>query len=129
LVQGHFETAAVRQDLRLDTFKISCNSCAPPTSKIVVGFAGCSGRLGGEFEVSEETVQRVKRFFKIIGGFTLLLVGVLLIFTPAPGWVVIALGLGLLGAEFVWARRLLDRLKAGGGRLRNAMLRQTTPKT
>jgi uncharacterized protein (TIGR02611 family) len=79
--------------------------------------------------VSEETVQRVKRFFKIIGGFTLLLVGVLLVFTPAPGWVVIALGLGLLGAEFVWARRLLDRLKAEGGRLRNAVLRQSAPKT
>jgi uncharacterized protein (TIGR02611 family) len=79
--------------------------------------------------VSEETIQRVKRFFKIVAGFTLLLVGVLLIFTPAPGWLVIALGLGFLGAEFVWARRLLDRLKAQGGRLRNAVLRHSTPKT
>ena len=79
--------------------------------------------------MSVETVQRVKRFFKILGGFTLLLIGVVMVFTPGPGWVVIALGLGLLGAEYVWARRLLNRLKAEGGRLRNAVLRQSTPKT
>jgi len=30
---------------------------------------------------------------------------------PGPGWVTIALGLGLLAGEYVWARRLLDRLK------------------
>jgi len=30
---------------------------------------------------------------------------------------VIFLGLGLLAAEFVWARRLMDRLKHEGGRL------------
>jgi len=30
---------------------------------------------------------------------------------------VIFLGLGLLAAEFVWARRLMDRLKREGGRL------------
>jgi hypothetical protein len=37
--------------------------------------------------------------------------------TPGPGIVVIFLGLGLLAAEFVWARRLMDRLKHEGGRL------------
>jgi len=30
---------------------------------------------------------------------------------------VIFLGLGLLAAEFVWARRLMERLKHEGGRL------------
>jgi Putative transmembrane protein (PGPGW) len=44
-----------------------------------------------------------------------------MIFTPGPGWIVILLGLGVLGAEFVWARQLLDRLKEQGLRLRDAL--------
>ena len=80
--------------------------------------------------VSEATVRRVKRFFKILSGFTLLAIGVVMIFTPGPGWVVIASGLAILAAEYVWARRLLNRLKAEGGRLRNAILphSQAAPK-
>jgi hypothetical protein len=42
--------------------------------------------------------------------------------TPGPGWLVIFLGLGLLGAEFVWARRLMERIKREGGRVKDAML-------
>ena len=37
--------------------------------------------------------------------------------TPGPGMLVIFLGLGLLAAEFVWARRLMDRIKHESGRL------------
>lgn len=51
-------------------------------------------------------------------GFTLLLFGVLLLVGPGPGWLVILLGLGLLAAEFVWARRLLDRMKEQAVRVR-----------
>src|SRR5690348_17777021 len=40
-------------------------------------------------------------------GFTFLLLGIVMIFTPGPGTPVILLGLGLLAAEFVWARRLV----------------------
>jgi len=40
-----------------------------------------------------------------------------LLVTPGPGWVVILAGLALLAAEFLWARRLLDRLKDGAGRV------------
>ena len=36
---------------------------------------------------------------------------------PGPGMLSIFLGLGLLAAEFVWARRLMDRIKHEGGRL------------
>ena len=52
----------------------------------------------------------------------MLLVGVVMLVTPGPGWLVILLGLGLLAAEFVWARRLMDRIKREGGRLRDAVL-------
>jgi uncharacterized protein (TIGR02611 family) len=68
------------------------------------------------------TVTQVRRVFLIVAGFTLLLLGIIMIFTPGPGTPVILLGLGLLAAEFVWARRLMERLKREGTRLKNAFL-------
>ncbi|OLB87777.1 MAG: hypothetical protein AUI12_06090 [Acidobacteria bacterium 13_2_20CM_2_57_6] len=70
------------------------------------------------------TVEQVRRVFLIIAGFTLLLVGGIMLVTPGPGLLVIFLGLGLLAAEFVWARRLMDRLKREGGRWKDAVLGQ-----
>ena len=69
-----------------------------------------------------DTVQQAKRLVKVIVGFTLLLLGIVMLVTPGPGWVAIGLGLALLAAEFVWARRLLNRLKAEGNRLRQVIL-------
>jgi uncharacterized protein (TIGR02611 family) len=57
------------------------------------------------------TLNQAKRILKIIFGFTRLALGIIMIVTPGPGWLVIALALGVLAAEFVWARRLLDRVK------------------
>jgi uncharacterized protein (TIGR02611 family) len=65
-----------------------------------------------------KTLQQAKRFLRILMGFTLLALGAILMASPAPGWLVVLLGLGLLAAEFVWARRLLDRMKQEGIRLR-----------
>ena len=62
-------------------------------------------------------MRNVKRVIKTVFGFTLLAIGVVLLVTPGPGWVVILAGLALLAAEFLWARRLLDRLKDGAGRV------------
>ncbi|MGB7849065.1 MAG: PGPGW domain-containing protein [Candidatus Acidiferrum sp.] len=69
------------------------------------------------------TIDQVRRFFKILAGFTLLLAGALMLFTPGPGWLVIFLGLTLLAAEFVWARRLMDRMKHEGNRLKDSVLK------
>jgi uncharacterized protein (TIGR02611 family) len=69
------------------------------------------------------TIDQVRRFFKILGGFTLLLVGVVMIFTPGPGWVVIFLGLTILAAEFVWAQKLMNRMKHEGNRLKDTVLK------
>jgi tellurite resistance protein TerC len=63
------------------------------------------------------TVEQVRRVFLIIAGFTLLLAGVVMLVTPGPGMLVIFLGLGLLAAEFVWARRLMDRIKHESARV------------
>jgi uncharacterized protein (TIGR02611 family) len=70
------------------------------------------------------TVEQVRRVFLIIAGFTSLLAGVVMLVTPGPGMLVIFLGLGLLAAEFVWARRLMERMKREGLRLKEAVLRQ-----
>jgi uncharacterized protein (TIGR02611 family) len=69
-----------------------------------------------------KTMQQTKRFLKILFGFTVLILGIVMILTPGPGWLTILLGLGILAAEFVWARRLLDRLKEQGVRLRDTVL-------
>ncbi len=71
------------------------------------------------------TVEQVRRLSRIVGGFTLLLIGIVMLVTPGPGWLVILLGLGLLAAEFVWARRLMDRIKHEGKRVRGVVWRST----
>ena len=73
------------------------------------------------------TIDQVWRFFKILAGFTLLLVGVVMVFTPAPGSLVIFLGLTLLAAEFVWARRLMERVKHQGNRLKDSVWKLGKP--
>ena len=69
------------------------------------------------------TVDQVRRFFKIMAGFTLLGVGAIMVFTPGPGWLVMFLGLTLLAAEFVWARRLMNHMKEQGTRIKDTVLR------
>jgi len=74
------------------------------------------------------TVEQVRRVFRIVAGFTLLLAGAVMLVTPGPGWLVIFLGLGLLAAEFVWARRLMERIKREGNRFKDVVLRQEMKK-
>lgn len=69
------------------------------------------------------TVEQARRIFYVLAGFTLLLVGIVMLVTPGPGLVVIFLGLSLLAAEFVWARRLMNRIKREGERVRYAVWR------
>jgi uncharacterized protein (TIGR02611 family) len=68
-----------------------------------------------------KTIQQAKRFFRILFGFTALGIGIIMIVTPGPGTLTILLALGVLAAEFVWARRLLDHLKEQGTRLRETV--------
>ena len=74
-----------------------------------------------------KTVEQVRRIFRIVSGFTLLAAGLVMLVTPGPGWVVILLGLGLLAAEFVWARRLMDRIKREGHRIKDTVLGKPEP--
>jgi tellurite resistance protein TerC len=67
------------------------------------------------------TIQQAKRYLRIVFGFTLLAIGVVMVVTPGPGTITILIALGVLAAEFVWARRLLDRLKRESARLRDSV--------
>ena len=73
------------------------------------------------------TIGQVRRFSKILGGFTLLGLGAVMLVTPGPGWLVIFLGLTLLAAEFVWARRLMNKMKEQGTRLKESVLPSRKP--
>ncbi len=52
-----------------------------------------------------------KAIVGVIGG-TLILIGIILIFLPGPATLVIFLGLAVLASEFIWAKLLLEKLKA-----------------
>jgi len=59
-----------------------------------------------------KSLQRAKRIIKIVSAFTLLIVGAAMLVLPGPGILVIAVALAVLATEFMWARRLLDRIKS-----------------
>jgi|SRR5687768_16645873 len=54
----------------------------------------------------------LKRIVVAILGFTVLLLGVVMIILPGPAFIIIPLGLAILATEFVWAQRLLTKAKA-----------------
>ena len=57
------------------------------------------------------TYKAARRLVVGIIGATVLLLGVLMIITPGPAFVVIPVGLAILGIEFAWARNWLRRLR------------------
>lgn len=53
---------------------------------------------------------RVEFFYRIavgVIGLVVLVLGILAIPYPGPGWVIVFIGLGILATEFDWAKRLL----------------------
>src|SRR5574340_749098 len=61
-----------------------------------------------------KTLRQAKRAIIAIIGFTVVMLGVVMLVTPGPGWPFIFLGLSILAVEYVWARNLLKRLKKAG---------------
>ena len=55
-----------------------------------------------------------KRIVIAVVGFTVLAIGVAMIVLPGPAFIVIPVGLGILGIEFAWARRWLAKVKEKG---------------
>ena len=59
-----------------------------------------------------KTLRQIKKIIVTIAGFTVLIIGVLLIVLPGPASLVIPFGLAILATEFVWARNLLNKIKS-----------------
>ena len=59
-----------------------------------------------------KTLQQAKRLIVIVAGSTVLLIGIAMIVLPGPAVIVIPVGLGVLATEFVWARKLLTKIKS-----------------
>ncbi len=53
--------------------------------------------------------NRIVRVVVALFGFLVVLAGLAMLVLPGPGLLVIAIGLGILALEFVWAERLLER--------------------
>jgi uncharacterized protein (TIGR02611 family) len=55
-------------------------------------------------------------------GATVLLVGIVMLITPGPGWAAVFVGFAILATEFVWARRALRRAKLAAQRAKEKAL-------
>lgn len=63
---------------------------------------------GGREETEAQARSHVLvRMARMAGGFVLLVVGIIAIPLPGPGWLLVAAGLALLARDVAWADRLL----------------------
>lgn len=74
-----------------------------------------------------DLIRHGRRLIVLVFGLTLFLIGIAMIVLPGPALVVIPLSLVVLGTEFLWAKRLLKRIKRETERLRS-MVREGTAK-
>jgi len=73
------------------------------------------------------TLKQARRLVIFVVGFTVLLIGLALLVLPGPTFVVIPAGLAILATEFVWARRLLARVKREAARAVSAVTGHPQP--
>lgn len=57
------------------------------------------------------TYEWARRIAISLAGGTVLLIGIVMIVTPGPAFIVIPAGLAILGIEYAWARYWLKRVK------------------
>lgn len=63
-------------------------------------------------EVLLKNIKQVKRLIVAVVGFTVLLIGIAMIILPGPAFIIIPIGLAILATEFIWARKLLKKVKS-----------------
>lgn len=66
-------------------------------------------------------IKSARKLIVLVIGLTILAVGMVMIVTPGPAVVVIPIGLAVLGTEFVWAKRLLRKLREEGNKIGTAI--------
>ena len=57
------------------------------------------------------TYKTGRRIVVAVVGGSILLLGVIMLVTPGPAFIVIPIGLAILAVEFVWARHWLKKLR------------------
>ncbi len=59
------------------------------------------------------TLAKIKRIIVSVVGFTVLIIGILLIVFPGPAFIIIPVGLAILATEYAWAKNLFVKVKKG----------------
>jgi uncharacterized protein (TIGR02611 family) len=72
-------------------------------------------------------VRNGRRIVITVVGFLVVLIGLILIPLPGPGWLIVFAGLAILATEYVWAQRLLTYAKTKVGQAKDAVLRKKQP--
>ncbi len=62
-------------------------------------------------EIVNNGIKHARRVVVAVIGSTVLLAGIFMIVLPGPAVIVVPAGLAILASEFVWARRLLRKVK------------------
>jgi tellurite resistance protein TerC len=62
----------------------------------------------------ETALKAARRAIILVIGGTVILIGIVLLFLPGQGILTIIAGLAILSTEFVWAKRLLRRVRQSG---------------
>jgi tellurite resistance protein TerC len=57
------------------------------------------------------TLRQVKKLVVAVVGFTMLIAGIAMIVLPGPAFIFIPAGLAILATEFLWAKKLLQKVK------------------
>ncbi len=70
-----------------------------------------------------------RRIAVTVIGALVLLAGLVLLVLPGPGWVLIFVGLSILGSEYVWAQRLLRMAKKQANNAKDTLLRRKQAKS
>ena len=60
-------------------------------------------------------------------GMTVLLIGIALLVLPGPAIIVIPAGLAILATEFLWARKLLKKMKDEAARVGSKLTGRSQP--
>lgn len=88
-------------------------------SSLLIAIREIDEASGGMGRAISLTYREGRRILTIVLGSTVLLAGIAMVVLPGPAIIVIPAGLAILGTEFVWARKLMKRLKKQGKSLMN----------
>ncbi|MGH8067537.1 MAG: PGPGW domain-containing protein [Candidatus Entotheonellia bacterium] len=76
--------------------------------------------------ITENFLRQARRVVIGVVGFTVLLIGAVLLVLPGPAFIVIPAGLAILAIEFAWARRWLQRIKQVAEQRGGSLFRKTS---